>query len=193
MERMRVQMKPAVVLVLISTILLGLLYPLTVTLISQVLFPSRADGSILVHRGKQVGSELLGQSFSGAQYFKGRPFYGQRPGANWSGSSHLAPQSPDLLAQAEKLAVRYRQENGLRPGAPVPVDAVTESASGRDPHISLANALVQARRVAETRGLPERVVIGLVRQNLDGRDLGFLGDEGVNYVRLNLQLDSMSD
>jgi len=216
---MRAQILAAVRAVVVFTVLLGLAYPLTVTLISQLTFGDEADGSLVRRDGDVVGSELLGQTFSGPEYFHGRPTAaggaasgseievldadGEPTGETMlasaddistaaSGASNLGPTNEDLLATVEERIAEYREENGLADDAEVPVDAVTASASGLDPHISVANARLQAERVADERGMPVEDVLALVDDHISGRDLGFLGEKGVNVLELNLALDEQA-
>ncbi len=187
---MRRQLLPALRVLAALTVLTGLLYPLAVTGIAQVAMPAKANGSLIEDsRGRVVGSRLIGQSFTGARWFHGRPSAagdGYDPTA--SSSSNLGPTNPALLDAVRDRVRAYRKENGLTASAAVPVDAVTASGSGLDPHISVANARVQARRVAAARDLPLREVLALVSAHTDHRALGFLGEDGVNVVTLNLAL-----
>ena len=187
---MRRQLLPALRVLAALTVLTGLLYPLAVTGIAQVAMPVKANGSLIEDsRGRVVGSRLIGQSFTGARWFHGRPSAagdGYDPTA--SSSSNLGPTNPALLDAVRDRVRAYRKENGLTASAAVPVDAVTASGSGLDPHISVANARVQARRVAAARDLPLREVLALVSAHTDHRALGFLGEDGVNVVTLNLAL-----
>jgi potassium-transporting ATPase KdpC subunit len=216
---MRAQILAAVRAVLVFTVLLGLAYPLAVTLISQAAFGDEADGSLVRREGEVVGSELLGQTFSSPEYFYGRPSAagagasgseidlvdpdGEPTGETMlasaddistaaSGASNLGPTNEDLLATIEERIATYRDENGLDDDALVPVDAVTASGSGVDPHISVANARLQAARVADERGLSEDEVLALVDDHTTGRALGFLGEKGVNVLELNLALDEQA-
>lgn len=193
MKQLRVQLRPAITVVLLATVILGIAYPLTVTLASQALFGSKANGTLVFKGGKEVGSRILGQQFSDSKYFKGRPFFGERSYDDVSGSSNLASASVRLREEVTTLVKLYRTENGLAADVSVPVDAVTESASGRDPHISVANALLQAPRVAKERGLTIATVKKLIDEHTDGRSVGFLGDKGVNVVSLNTALDVMGE
>ena len=177
----------------VLTVLLGILYPLAVTGVSQVAFKSRAEGSLVERDGQAVGSSLLGQSFTEPTYFHPRPSAaggGYDPLA--SGGSNLGPSNQKLLdAVAERVAA-VREENNLADNAKVPVDAVTASASGLDPQISVAYARLQAARVADARGVPVDVVLRLVDGHTQARPWGFLGENGVNVLNLNLALDEMS-
>lgn len=211
---MRRQLLPALMMMVVFTVLLGIAYPLVVTGIAQGAFSEKADGSVLKVNGQPVGSKLLGQTFTKPRYFHGRP---SAAGAAATGSdatdpndenktvpndpkdlsqdissgSNWGPTNPDLLAAVKERAAAYREENGLPNGAEVPVDAVTASGSGLDPHISIANARIQARRVARVRGIPLAEVNKLVDGNTDGRSLGFLGEPGVNVLELNVALDQL--
>ena len=186
---MRRQLFPALMMMAVFTVIAGLAYPLVVTGIAQGLFNNKADGSLVENAdGQVVGSSLIGQSFSEPEYFHPRP---SAAGDGYDGSassgSNLGPTNDDLLASVEKRADAYREENRL--DAQVPVDAVTASASGLDPNISVANARLQAPRVAEERGLDLDTVTGLVDDHTSGRDVGFLGEKRVNVLELNLALD----
>ena len=190
---MRRQLLPALRLLAVLTVVLGVLYPLAITGVGQALFSHQADGSIVTVDGEAVGSSLVGQVFTGDEYFESRPSAaGDGYDATASAASNLGPNNPDLLATVEERAVAYRERNGLAADAEVPVDAVTASGSGLDPHISVANARLQAERVAEARGLPVDDVLALVDEHTDGRTLGFLGEAGVNVLELNLALDRAS-
>lgn len=188
----RRQLLPALVAFLLLTALTGLAYPLAVTGVAQLAFPHRADGSLVERDGVVVGSSLIGQRFAGARWFHPRPSAaGDGYDAMASSASNLGPTNPTLLADVRARAAAYRRENGLSAGAPIPQDAVTSSASGLDPAISVANARIQARRVARARGLPVAGVLGLVAAHTAGRSLGFLGEPSVDVLELNLALDSL--
>ncbi len=187
---MRRQLVPAVVCTLVFTALTGVVYPVVVWMIGRVAFPAKADGS-LVHRGGEVvGSALIGQPFTGAAYFHPRP---SAAGTGYDGmnssASNLGPNNPKLVETVGAAAAAYRTENGLAADVEVPVDAVTTSASGLDPHISIANARLQAPRVAAARGMDVGAVLALVDRAIERRPLGVLGDDGVNVLLLNLSLD----
>jgi K+-transporting ATPase ATPase C chain len=189
----RRQIIPAVVAFLAFTVLVGLLYPLAITGIAQVAFPSKADGSLVKQDGKIVGSSLIGQNFSGPQYFHPRPSSaGDGYDAMSSSASNLGPSNPELLQEVRKRLRLYRAENGLPPSQEVPADAVTGSGSGLDPMISPENARLQAQRVADARGMTLDEVMALVRAKTTGRSLGFLGEPGVNVLELNLALDEQA-
>jgi K+-transporting ATPase ATPase C chain len=184
------QLVPAVVAFLVFTVLTGIAYPLAVTGVAQVAFPNRADGSLIERDGRVVGSRLIGQSFGGARYFHPRPSAaGDGYDASASSASNLGPTNEDLLSAVRERAAAYRRENGLPSNARVPVDALTASGSGLDPDISPANARLQAPRVSRVRGLSLERVLALVDEHTDGPSLGFLGEEGVNVLELNLALD----
>lgn len=203
---MRRQILPSFMMLLVFTVITGLIYPLAVTGVAQALFSDKANGSIVERNGKPVGSAELGQSFTRADYFHPRP---SSAGDGYDGSassgSNLGPTNPKLLhgqkddpstedvdesyQGIEQRVAAYRSENGLPTSAKVPIDAVTGSGSGLDPHISIGNARLQAPRVARARNLPVGRVLQLIDQNTDQRDLGFLGEPGVNVLELNLALD----
>jgi K+-transporting ATPase ATPase C chain len=187
---MRRQLLPALVMVAIFTVITGLAYPLLVTGIAQAAFPDQADGSLVRVDGRVVGSRWIGQPFTKAVYFHPRPSAaGDGYDAAASSGSNKGPTDPAFLDEVEARVVSYRAENDLPPGTEVPVDAVTASASGLDPQISVANATLQAPRVASARGIAVGSVLRLVAEHTDGRDLGFLGERGVNVLELNLALD----
>jgi K+-transporting ATPase ATPase C chain len=170
------------------------LYPLSVWLLAQGLFPARANGSLIVRDGTVIGSSLIGQRFSGPGYFHPRPSAaGDGYDAMSSGGSNLGPISKVLADAVRRRAAEYRAENGLPPGAPVPADAVTASASGLDPHISPENAGLQAPRVARVRGMSEAAVRREIRLATKGRTLGLLGEPRVNVLWLNMALDGVRD
>jgi K+-transporting ATPase ATPase C chain len=186
------QLVPALLAVLVFTAICGIGYPMLSTAIGQLAFDHKVDGSLIERDGQVVGSELIGQVFKDPKYFHGRP---SAAGDGYDGSassgSNLGPTNLDLLAAAGERAVAYRRVNGLPSGAVVPVDAVTASGSGLDPHISVANARIQASRIATERGLALDAVLAMIGEYTDGRDLGLLGEPGVNVVRLNLALDEL--
>ena len=167
------------------------LYPLIVFGISQALFRDKANGSLIIGADGIVrGSKLLGQAFSDPKYFHPRPSAaGNGYDAASSGGSNLGPISQKLNDAIKDRIAAYRAETGLKEADPVPADAVTASGSGLDPHISLQNAELQIPRVAKARGMAEEKVRDLTQQNTDARDLGVLGDPGVNVLQLNLALD----
>jgi len=184
----------AVLATLVLAIVCCGLYPLVVFGIAQALFRDKANGSLIVDPDGTVrGSKLLGQSFTDAKYFHPRPSSaGNGYDAAGSGGSNLGPTSQKLNDAIKDRVDAYRNENGLNASDAVPADAVTASGSGLDPHISLRNAELQTPRVAKTRGLSEDQVRELAGQNTESRDLGFLGEPGVNVLGLNLALDSLA-
>jgi potassium-transporting ATPase KdpC subunit len=192
---MRRQLLPALIMVVITTVVLGIAYPLVVTGIGKVAFHDKAEGSLVKRDGKVVGSRLIGQQFTDPQYFHPRPSAAGDNGydASLSLGSNLGPTNPELLKEVKERVANYRKENGLSAHATVPVDAVTASGSGLDPDISVANARIQARRVADERELPLDRVLALVKDNTDKRALGFLGEPGVNVLELNLALDKLAE
>jgi potassium-transporting ATPase KdpC subunit len=189
---MRRQLLPALIMVLFTTIVLGLVYPLVVTGIAQVAFHDKAEGSLVEKDGEVVGSRWIGQQFTKPEYFHPRPSAAGDDGydASLSSGSNLGPSNPDLLSAVGQRVAAYREENNLAADAKVPVDAVTASGSGLDPDISVANARIQANRVAAERDMDVDDVLALVDDNTDGRALGFLGEPGVNVLELNLALDA---
>ncbi|MCL4541869.1 MAG: K(+)-transporting ATPase subunit C [Chloroflexi bacterium] len=202
MQEVLRQARPAVVITLVMTVLVGLIYPLAMTGVGQLSFPFQANGSLLQRAdGSVYGSALIGQEFTAPQYFHPRPSATlsttvppkpQPYNAANSGASNLGPTNRALLQAVARRAAAYRKENGLPPNAPVPVDAVTASGSGLDPDISLANALLQAPRVARARSLPLATVQALITRFTSRRLFGFIGEPRVNVLRLNRALDTLS-
>ena len=194
--------RPAIVMILAMTVLTGLVYPLAITGIAQLVFPWQANGSLVRKDGKVIGSALIGQNFSSARYFHGRPSATTGPdpkdpnktiavpyNAANSGGSNLGPTSRQLVEHVQARAEALAKEN---PGTPIPVDLVTSSASGLDPDITPAGALFQVPAVAKARGLPEREVRRLVEAHITGRLLGVIGEPHVNVLKLNLALDALA-
>jgi K+-transporting ATPase ATPase C chain len=240
---MRRQLLPALLMLLIFTVITGLVYPLAVTGVAQGVFKDKADGSLIKKDGHVIGSRWIGQPFDDPKYFHPRPaadgyVAGAQGGGTYSYGSNYGPINPALVGNipgvnitdatnpyatpddpfcvpvessdgsgvyekngdgtyvcnpdtVPQRVLAYRAENGLAADAAVPVDAVTASASGLDPHISAANARLQAPRVAEQRGMDVAAVLKLVDEYTDGRDLGFMGEPGVNVLELNLALDNL--
>lgn len=187
------QLRPALLVLVIMTALTGVIYPLAVTGVAQAAFKDKANGSLIRKDGKIVGSSLIGQTFADAKYFHSRP---SAAGAGYDGTassgSNLGPTNPALLDAVKQRVATYRTENGLSADVPVPADAVTASGSGLDPQISIANARLQAARVAKTRGIAVAVVDKAIHANTAARPLGVLGDPGVNVLLLNLSLDRLA-
>jgi len=188
------EVKVSVLATLALVVILCGVYSLVVWGIAQVIFPNQANGSLVEVRGKIVGSGLLAQNFSGPQYFHPRPSAAGEVGYDGtsSGGSNLGPLSQKLTDQVKERVDKYRTENNLPAATLVPADAVTASGSGLDPHLSLRNAAIQAPRVAQARKLSADKVKRLTEDFTEGPDLGFLGEPGVNVLRLNLALDALS-
>jgi K+-transporting ATPase ATPase C chain len=194
---MLTQFRPALILLISLTLITGLLYPLTVTALAQVIFPSQANGSLIVQNGQPVGSALIGQPFDDPKYFWGRlsatgtfPYNAfNADNLTASSGSNLGPTSQALL---DAVQARVDALHAADPGntAPIPVDLVTASGSGLDPHLSPAAALYQVPRVARERGLSEEAVRQLVTEHTEGRQLGILGEPRVTVLELNLALDA---
>lgn len=195
------QIRPAILMILLFTILTGLAYPLGMTGLGQLLFPHQANGSLVEKDGKVVGSELIGQNFTGMGYFHGRPSPTSEPdpkdatrtvstpyAADNSAGSNLGPTSKVLIARVKSDAASLHAENS---SLPVPVDMVTTSASGLDPDITPAAALFQAPRIARARGLSQAVIERLVERHIQGRIFGIFGEPHVNVLQLNMDLDAV--
>ena len=177
----------AVWFTLVTTVIFGILYPLTITGLAHVMFPDRADGQLIERNGKIVGSRIIGQAFTGPGYFHSRP---SNAGTGYdptsSGGSYLGPTNKTLIERVKGDVQKLQAEN---PGAPIPVDLVTSSGSGLDSDISPAAAEFQIPRIAHSRGMNQDDVRALVQKHTKGRDLGFLGEPRVNVLELNLALD----
>jgi potassium-transporting ATPase KdpC subunit len=196
------EIRPALVVLVVLTLITGLVYPLAMTGIAVLIFPHQAQGSLVERDGKIVGSELIGQAFTGAKYFHGRPSATNTPDPNDatktvpapynaanSGGSNLGPSNKALIDRVQCDIDALKKEN---PSEPVPADLVTTSASGLDPHISPEAALFQVPRIAKARNLPEDRLRQLVEEHTEGRFLGVLGEPRVNVLLLNLALDRIS-
>ena len=183
----------SIIATIVFAIVLCVIYPLVVWGIGQLLFPFQANGSLLTNKnGDIVGSRLIGQEFTAPHYFHPRPSAaGAGYDSSTSGGTNLGPTSQKLSDAIKANIAAYRKENNLSASSTVPADAVTASASGLDPDISLQNAQLQAPRVASARKLDLSVVQGLIQQNIDLRGLGFLGEPGVNVLILNIALDNL--
>src|ERR1700757_2573568 len=193
------EIRPAIVLLLALTVITGLAYPLAITAVAGAIFPKQAEGSLIERDGKVVGSALIGQEFTSDKYFHGRPSATVAPDPNDStktvpapynaansGGSNLGPTNKALIERVQGDVDKLKQEN---PSADLPIDLVTTSGGGLDPHISPAAALFQVPRVAKARNMPEDRVRQLVEEHVEGRWLGLLGEPRVNVLALNLALD----
>jgi K+-transporting ATPase ATPase C chain len=195
---MRTQLKSAVIMLVLLTLITGVIYPLVVTVIAQIAFPSQANGSLIMKDGQPIGSRLIGQSFDDPKYFWGRlsatstyPYNAFNADAlTASSGSNYGPLNPALLQMVQGRIDALKAADPANT-QPIPVDLVTASGSGLDPHISPAAAAYQVARVARARGLDVSVVQQLVAQHTEGRDLGVLGEPRVNVLELNLALDAL--
>jgi K+-transporting ATPase ATPase C chain len=188
-------LRSAVLVTIIFAVVCCGIYPLVVFGFAQIFFNDQANGSLIFDSAGVVrGSRLIGQQFTADKYFQSRPSAaGNGYDATSSGGSNLGPTSSNLVATITQRIADYRAQNNLATNALVPADAVTASGSGLDPHISLSNARLQATRVAKTRNLPPEKILELIRANTDAADLGFLGEPGVNVLKLNLALDALAE
>ncbi len=184
------QLAPALRMAILLTVLTGLIYPAVVTGLCQLLFKSKADGSLIAQNGSVIGSSLLGQNFTKPEYFHPRPSAAGNDGYDPTAStgSNFGPTNQKLYDRVKTSADQFRKENPDYSG-PIPADALTASGSGLDPDITPANAYAQAARVAKTRGVTTSRVEGIIASTIQGRDLGFLGEPRVNVLKLNLELD----
>jgi K+-transporting ATPase ATPase C chain len=190
MKNLIAEFRASLVITLLLIVLCCGIYPLVVWAIAQGMFPAKANGSLIRVGGRVAGSSLLAQGFAGPAYFHPRPSAaGQGYDAANSGGTNLGPTSKKLIEDVKQRVAGYRAENGLPPDVPVPADAVTSSASGLDPHISIENASLQAGRVATARGMDRVDILWKIAAHTEGRDLGILGQPRINILLLNLDLD----
>ncbi|MDQ1351706.1 MAG: potassium-transporting ATPase KdpC subunit [Acidobacteriota bacterium] len=186
------ELKRVVLAIVVLTVLLGIIYPLTVWGLGQLIFPAKANGSLIYFNNKPIGSELISRRFSGPGYFHPRPSAaGQGYDASASGGSNLGPLSKTLLEQVNQRVRDYREENQLASDIRVPVDAVTASGSGLDPHISIENVVLQAARVAKTRHIDLEQVKAVIEHCTENRQLGILGETRVNVLLLNVEIEKL--
>jgi K+-transporting ATPase ATPase C chain len=184
------ELRTSIIATLSLAVILCGVYPLIVWGMAQGIFAEKANGSLITREGKAAGSTLIAQGFSGPGYFHSRPSAaGEGYDAASSGGSNLGPTSEKLIDTVRERIARYRLENRLVDSIPIPADAVTTSGSGLDPHISVQNALLQARRVALARGISQEIVHRKIETHTEGRDLGLFGEPRVNVLELNLDLD----
>jgi K+-transporting ATPase ATPase C chain len=185
------ELRPAILMTLLLTVITGIVYPLAMTGLAQLMFPSQANGSLIVRDGQVIGSKLIGQNFAADEYFHPRPSAAGSNGydAGASSGSNLGPNDAGLQKRISESAAAL---GGEKPGVKIPVDMVTTSGSGLDPHISPAGAELQIARVAKARGLSEDAVRELVQLNTEGRQFGVLGEPRVNVLLLNMALDQAS-
>jgi K+-transporting ATPase ATPase C chain len=193
LAELRAHLLPALLSVPLLTLATGAFFPIVLAVLARPVFPYQTDGSLLSRDGVVVGSDLIGQNFAGPGYFHSRPSAaGDGYDATASGGTNLGPANPKLRDDVRRLADDYRHANDLPPDAVVPIDAVTRSGSGLDPHISPENADLQVARVARERGLSEDAVRRIVAEHTHGRQLGFLGRPRVAVLALNLALDRIA-
>jgi len=185
------ELKTSLKVYITFTILLGLIYPLVVTLIAQIAVPDKANGSLIIKDNIVVGSKIIGQEFNEVKYFHSRPS-AVGYNASASGASNLGPTSKKLIDITSERIKNIREEDQLSPDEKIPADMVLSSASGLDPHISIENALIQAKRISKTRGVSEEAIIKLIKRNIDKDFIGIWGEKGVNVLKLNIDLDEMT-
>jgi potassium-transporting ATPase KdpC subunit len=182
--------RTSILFTVVTAVIFGLAYPFAITGLASLLFPHQADGSLILHDGQIIGSSLLAQSFTSERYFHPRPSAaGNGYDATASGGSNLAQTNAKLIARIQGDIDRLQKQN---PGKPVPIDLVTESASGLDPDITPDDAYYQAPRVAKARGISEAAIAALIKQHIEQRTLGLLGEPRVNVLELNIALDRLA-
>ncbi|MEQ8186840.1 MAG: potassium-transporting ATPase subunit KdpC [Candidatus Eremiobacterota bacterium] len=182
------QIKTSFLIFIIFSVITGLIYPLSITAVAQIAFPYQAKGSVIKLNGKVIGSELIGQNFSKPEYFHGRPSAVNYDGRT-SGGSNFGPVNKKLIDLVDGRIKQIEEENKISSQEKIPADLVLASASGLDPHISPASAMIQVKRVAGARGLSEKAVNDLIKRNTDNQ---FLGQQVINVLKLNIDLDKIS-
>jgi len=181
----------ALLVFVVFTFITGILYPFLITGLAQIFFPHQANGSFVEVHGKIIGSELIGQNFTGEKYFHGRPSAVDYS-ANLSGTNNFGPTNPTYLSLIQSRVDQIRRENNLNTTTPIPADLILDSASGLDPHISIETALIQVHRVASARGISEEKVRDLVLSKVEYAEFGLLSANRVNVLELNIALDSIN-
>ena len=186
------ELKISLIVLAIMSLILGIIYPLAMTGITDLIFPKRAGGSLIMINGKTIGSELIGQNFTGAEYFHGRPSANNYDGL-FSGGSNLGPVNKKLLDNAAILADRIKKENGLSNETKIPADLVLASGSGLDPHISVEAALIQVPGIAGRRKIDKSVIIKMIDRSTEKQYFNLFGNVYINVLKLNLALDAMNE
>lgn len=186
------EIKTSLKFFIVISVLLGILYPLFITIIGQLTMSDKANGSLIIQDSKIIGSKLIAQAFTDPKYFHSRPSAVNYDGAG-SGASNLGPSSKKLLEDVEKRINAVRTENNLGSNYLIPADMVLQSASGLDPHVSIQNALLQVSRVSKIRNIPEVAIQQLIQENIDRNFIGIWGQQGVNVLKLNLTLDTYKE
>jgi K+-transporting ATPase ATPase C chain len=186
------ELKTSIIMISMMSLVLGIVYPLAMTGIAGLVFPEKAGGSLIKINGRTIGSELIGQSFTGAEYFHGRPSANNYDGL-FSGGSNLGPANKKLFDNAANLADQIKKENGLPAGSKITADLVLASGSGLDPHISVESALIQVSRIAAKRIISEPALIKMIDRSAEKQYFNLFGNNIINVLKLNLALDAMNE